>query len=152
MRFSILILPVSILPKLSWIWGWGSGLYVLYTTVEVLINNSNDSLNNINTFACGCSSIKYYGGIGDKDNCYGGGWSGVRGTEFSAPRSILLRYQNFLNMLHSMADGNCLTFTLIISDHISNSLMGIVPMESIAHCLRSKRENSQYLYNFYVNE
>ena len=64
------------------------------------------------------------------------------GAYFGAPRSTSVLYQNFLYGLHATADSEDLTFTIIISDPLSNSFVGPVPTKSAALSLRDESRTS----------
>ena len=128
----------------SWSQSWFEYLLLLsvpplFTSMELFINKMKDHLTKDNPFAYGDAATKYHSGV----NCKEDGDRGDTGRDFGVPISMSILYQNFLDRIHDMTDSEDLTFTVIISDPLSNSFMGPVPSNSATLLLRSERSSSR---------
>jgi zinc finger protein len=115
--------------------GGGEGVY---TTVEGLLRKLHDQLRAANPFARGDSATKQH--------------LEKNGGEFSAPSPNHVRYTQFLEKLKDCADGKSFSFTLVVSDPLSNSFVGPVPRDAIALSKQAEMDGNNDCYDTYVDK
>eukprot|EP00559_Dactyliosolen_fragilissimus_P009489 CAMPEP_0184862476 /NCGR_PEP_ID=MMETSP0580-20130426/6923_1 /TAXON_ID=1118495 /ORGANISM="Dactyliosolen fragilissimus" /LENGTH=729 /DNA_ID=CAMNT_0027360357 /DNA_START=24 /DNA_END=2213 /DNA_ORIENTATION=- len=113
------------------------GLDGLYTTIEGLIHKMYERLGGANPFASGDAAYKHH--------------STNDGGTFSDPSPSSTKYQQFLQTLKNLGDGQILPFTLIINDPLGNSFVGPLPSEALRLALQAEREDSHQCYETYMD-
>ena len=113
------------------------GLDGLYTTIEGLILKVRDRLESSNPFGTGDSNRKHH--------------LHSDGGDYSGERPIYEKYQEFLNKLTLMSQGDLLPCTIVISDPLSNSFVGPIPKDAIALSMQAEQDGNRSCYDNYVD-
>jgi zinc finger protein len=112
------------------------GLDGVYTSIEGLLIKLRDRLKSTNPFGVGDSNTKHH--------------LSNDGTEFTS-QPIHAKYQEFLNKLTLICEGQLLPFTIIISDPLSNSFIGPIPKDALALSLQAEKDGNRSCYDTYID-